>query len=133
MQPYDVNLWYFKITLFDPIAFMVWNIKGLRHWVATSLKLENQSLLQKLNSFRQFLFFFAQSRLNNKHLNRTENVWILIKWKVSISWKLILKIDRCFGLNFFMKSVSLFCSVSCHFSPSLNFSFKLLLFFSLRF
>ena len=32
LQPYDVNLWYFKLTLFDLRAFIVWNIKGLRHW-----------------------------------------------------------------------------------------------------
>ena len=44
LQPYDVNLCQFKLTLFDLIAFIVWNIKGLRHWVATILKLENQSL-----------------------------------------------------------------------------------------
>jgi len=41
LQPYDVNLWYFKLTVFDLIAFIVWNIKGLRNWVATILKLEN--------------------------------------------------------------------------------------------
>ena len=50
LQPYDVNLWYFKLTLFDLRSFIVWNIKGLRHWVATILKLENQSLWQKLES-----------------------------------------------------------------------------------
>ena len=38
LQPYDENLWYFKLTLFDLITFIVWNIKGLRHWVATILK-----------------------------------------------------------------------------------------------
>ena len=46
-QPYDVNLWYFKLTL-----FIVWNMKDLRHWVAKILKLENQSLRQK----SQFLY-----------------------------------------------------------------------------
>ena len=51
LQPYDVNLWYFKLTLFDLIAFIVWNIKDLRHWVAKILKLENQSLWQKVNFF----------------------------------------------------------------------------------
>ena len=51
LQPYDVNLWYFKHKLFYLIAFIVWNIKGLRHWVATILKLENPSLWPKLNSF----------------------------------------------------------------------------------
>ena len=50
LQPYDVNLWYFKLTLFDLIAFIVWNIKDLRHWVAKILKFENQSLWQKVNS-----------------------------------------------------------------------------------
>ena len=49
LQPYDVNLWYFKLTLFNPIAFIFWNIKGLRHWFATILKLENQSICHKLD------------------------------------------------------------------------------------
>ena len=51
LQPDNLNLWYFKLTLFNPTAFIVWNIKGLPHWVATILNLENQSLWQKLNSF----------------------------------------------------------------------------------
>ena len=67
LQPYDVNIRYFKLTLFDLIAFIVWNIKGLRHWVATILKLENPSLWQKLNSFenRKFLRFHTY---NSQHL-----------------------------------------------------------------
>ena len=56
LQPYDVNLWYFKLTLFHLSEFIVWNIKVLRHWVATILKLENQSLWQKLNSFSMYYF-----------------------------------------------------------------------------
>ena len=32
LQPYDVNLWYFKLTLFDLIAFIVWNSKGLQQY-----------------------------------------------------------------------------------------------------
>ena len=51
LQPYGVHLWYFKLTLFDLLAFIVWNIKDLPHWVATILKLKNHSLWQKLNSF----------------------------------------------------------------------------------
>ena len=51
LQLYDVNLWYFKLTLFNITEFIVWSIKSLRHWVALILKLENQSLRQKLNSF----------------------------------------------------------------------------------
>ena len=59
LQPYDVNLYYFKLTLFDIITVIVWNIKGLRDWVATILKLENQSLWQKLSSFGPKLRKFA--------------------------------------------------------------------------
>ena len=71
LQPYDVNLWYFKLTLFDLIAVIVWNIKGLRHRVATILKLENQSLWQKLNSFVCLSVF-------NKHKNgSTDRLWQL--------------------------------------------------------
>ena len=51
MQPDDVHLWYFKLTSLDLTAFIVWNIKVLQHGVAMILKLENQSLWQKLNSF----------------------------------------------------------------------------------
>ena len=28
LQPDDVHLWYFKLTLLDLTAFIVWNIKG---------------------------------------------------------------------------------------------------------
>jgi len=34
LQPNGVNLWYFKLRLFDRTNFVVWNIQGLRHWVA---------------------------------------------------------------------------------------------------
>ena len=51
LQPDDLNLWYFKLTLLYLTVFIVWNVNGLQHWVAAILKLENQSLWQKLNSF----------------------------------------------------------------------------------
>ena len=34
LQPYNVNLWYFILRLFDLKESIAWNIKGLRHWVA---------------------------------------------------------------------------------------------------
>ena len=34
LQSDDVNLWYFKLRLFGLTEFIVWNIKGPRHWVA---------------------------------------------------------------------------------------------------
>ena len=40
LQPDVVNLWYFKLILFDLIEFIVWNILGLWHWV--SQKKENK-------------------------------------------------------------------------------------------
>ena len=51
LKPNGVNLWYFKLILFDLTELIVWNIKGLRHWNLKIEGLENQSLLQKLNSF----------------------------------------------------------------------------------
>ena len=33
LQPFDLNLWYFKLRLFDLTEFIIWNIYGLRHWV----------------------------------------------------------------------------------------------------
>ena len=58
-NPYIFVTWWckpliFQTTLFDLIAFIVWNIKGLWHWVATILKLVKQILWQKLNSFELF-------------------------------------------------------------------------------
>ena len=35
-----VNLWYFKLWLFDPSEFIVWNIKGLQHWVVELMRLK---------------------------------------------------------------------------------------------
>ena len=37
-----VKLWYFKLRLFDITELIVWNIKGLPHWVS---KIKNHSLL----------------------------------------------------------------------------------------
>ena len=34
LQLDDVKLWYFKFKLIELAEFIVWNIKGLRHWVA---------------------------------------------------------------------------------------------------
>ena len=50
-QPDDAYLSYFKLTLFDPPEFIVWNIYGLRHLVLKKLGFKNPSLWQKLNSF----------------------------------------------------------------------------------
>ena len=35
-----VNLWYFKLRLFDLTKLMIWNIKGLRHRVAKIKRLQ---------------------------------------------------------------------------------------------
>ena len=59
-NPYIFATWWCKPLIFK--TYIIWsnsiysllNIKGLRHWVAKILKLENQSLWQRLNS--QFLF-----------------------------------------------------------------------------
>ena len=50
-RPDGANLWYFKLRLFDLTEFIVWNIKGLRHWVA-KMALKNKNLLKKFISFR---------------------------------------------------------------------------------
>ena len=47
MQSDGVNLYYFKLRLFDLTEF-------IQHWVAKILGLKNQSLWQKLNSFAGF-------------------------------------------------------------------------------
>ena len=36
----DVNLWYFKLRLSDITEIIVWNIWGIRPWVAKILGLE---------------------------------------------------------------------------------------------
>ena len=54
MQPDGVNLWYFKLRLFDLPELIVWNIKGLGKRVANLLELEN------LNSF--WLRFLKEPR-----------------------------------------------------------------------
>ena len=83
LQPYDVNLWYFKLTLFDLTEFKVWNIQGLRHWVATILNLENQSLwLSKpelTSPLQSHMFFYMKySEINLKYLNLF--IYIFTHW-----------------------------------------------------
>ena len=34
LQPNGVNFWYFKLRLFGIAEHRVWNISGLRNWVA---------------------------------------------------------------------------------------------------
>ena len=46
VQPDDENLRHFKLRLFDLTEFIVWNIWGLRHWMAKILE-----FVAKLNSF----------------------------------------------------------------------------------
>ena len=89
LQPDDVNLWYFKLTLFDLIAFLVWNVNGLRHWVATILKLENQSLWQKLNSF-VWTIMWNYLIIYFHFTNKLEFLFELKPWKnffYHIGWK----------------------------------------------
>ena len=74
LQPDDVHLWYFTLTFFDITSFIVWNIKGLRHWVAMKLGIENQSLWQKLNSFVFLFHVFIVPTINPKHFLKHFNV-----------------------------------------------------------
>ena len=54
----DAYLSYFKLTLFDPPEFIVWNIYGLRHLVLKKLGFKNPSLWQRLNSFQLHVYCF---------------------------------------------------------------------------
>ena len=60
LQPNGVNLWYFKLRLFDLPELKVWNIKGAGKQVAKLWELENLSLWQKLNSFNKILIVSLQ-------------------------------------------------------------------------
>ena len=51
LEPDDVNLWYFKLRLFDLTEFLVRNNYDVRPLVAKIERLENLSLWQRLNSF----------------------------------------------------------------------------------
>jgi len=75
-QPDDAYLSYFKLTLFDPPEFIVWNIYGLRHLVLKKLGFKNPSLWQRLNSFlqlkrKEFWHFLHNLR---KTVSITQNV-----------------------------------------------------------
>ena len=45
-QPDDAYISYFKLTLFNPTVFIVWNIYGLRHLVLKKFGFKNPSLWQ---------------------------------------------------------------------------------------
>ena len=51
LQPGGVDLWYFKLWLFDLPKTKVWNFKGLRNRVVNINESENQNLWPRLNSF----------------------------------------------------------------------------------
>ncbi len=106
LQPYGVHLWYFKLRLFGLTEFIVWNVKGPRHWVARILGLENQSLWQRLNSFKHVLNtyglyiiripgsqFLKQSLLipsvgYNWRVLTTNLILVRISYLIFLSWEL---------------------------------------------
>ncbi len=47
LQPDVVNLWYFKLILFDLTEVIVWNIDGLRHWIGSEFVAKTQFLGKK--------------------------------------------------------------------------------------
>ena len=71
-QPDDAYLSYFKLTLFDPPEFIVWNIYGLRHLVLKKLGFKNPSLWQ--NSF-EWEDLKIKS-MNSSQLSRAQKLWI---------------------------------------------------------
>ena len=76
VQPYGVNSWYFKLRLFDLTEFILWNIQGLRHWVAKIKELKTHSLLQRLNSFSG-----TQKSLRNLSFIYEPNIFRMLKQK----------------------------------------------------
>ena len=88
LEPNVVNLWYFKLIFFDLTKVIVWNFKGLWRWNPKILGLENQSLLQRVNSFDLFkrtflnkikylfLFVFILLNLKNEFI-----IWIFTNEK----------------------------------------------------
>ena len=50
LQPDVVNLWYFKLCMFDLTEFIFWHIQGLPHLVEKIKGLEKQSL--RLNQIK---------------------------------------------------------------------------------
>ena len=87
LQPDGVNLRYVNLRLIDLTEFIVWNISGLRHWVAKIKGLENQSMWQKLIFFC-INSYFKQVKILTFHDNHKrkaqkklakENSWVWSK------------------------------------------------------
>ena len=68
------------------VAFIVWNFKSLQHWVEAILKLENQSLWQKLNSFtliwpwKDLLSIDKSPKIWIRSINLILPVWMVGTW-----------------------------------------------------
>ena len=67
-QPDHAYLSYFKLTLFDPSEFIVWNIYGLRHLVLRKLVFKNPSFWQRLNSL--------DAKMTCIHANIMKKFWL---------------------------------------------------------
>jgi len=65
LEPNVADLRYFKLWILLDQIIWVWNIKGLRHWVPKILGLENQSLLQRVNSFGLSVCLFVSNKRQN--------------------------------------------------------------------
>ena len=63
MHPSGVNLWFFKLSLLDLAEFIVWNNKGIKHWVAKILRIRKLEFVAKT----QFLYVFQTVKVPEKY------------------------------------------------------------------
>ena len=63
LHPGGVIFWYLKILLFDQTEFIIWNIEGLRHWVAKILGLNKLECVAKIlltENYEHELFIYVK-------------------------------------------------------------------------
>ena len=92
VNPYGVNLWYFKLRLFDLTELIVWHILCLRHWVATILGIRKSDYVAntQFESFKVWscmLQYFFQWHLVTVKFSKTRITERRVVFQVfSSSW-----------------------------------------------
>ena len=82
LKPDGVNLWYFKLWFFDPSEFIVWNIKGLQHWV---VEMKGPAMTPFL--YLETIIFTKQLQWQTPHLSLFNLYLYNLTYLIYIPWR----------------------------------------------
>ena len=125
MQPDGVNLWYFKLILFNLTELLVWNVSGVWHWVA-KIKFENQSLDCANDSIpliiHYFNFIFVYTVQFSKMLPSTDSFWFYYLYYFNVLYFIISTEVKTFVLkNLGIKYIQIYGLILLRYPVALSY------------